>query len=72
MKVEQLSKHERLIVMHAIRQFGTGGHAMPDEQNIIYFTPQYASLCLRRTLQRAILNDIERQQIAEIALKLSD
>lgn len=72
MIVEQLSKDEQLIVMHAIRQFGTGGHALPNEQNVVFFTSQYASQCLRQALKEAIIDVQERKQIADIVLKLRD
>lgn len=70
MAIEQLSKREQLIVMHAIRQFGTGGHPLPDEQNVAFFTPRYASKCLRQTLKAAVLDEQERKQITDIVLKL--
>jgi hypothetical protein len=72
MIVEQLSKDEQLIVMHAIRQFGTGGHAFPNEQNVVFFTPQYATQCLRQALKEAIIDVQGRKQIADIVLKLRD
>lgn len=72
MIVEKLSKDEQLIVMHAIRQFGTGGHALPNEQNVGSFTPQYASQCLREALKETIIDVQERKQIADIVLKLRD
>lgn len=72
MIVEQLSRYEKRIVMHAIRQFGTGGHALPNEQNVVFFTSQYASQCLRRALKGAIIDVQERKQIADIVLKLRD
>ena len=68
--VGELNKYERNIVVHAIRQFGTGGHALPDEQNVVYFTPQYALRCLHQALKRAILDVHERKEIAGIILKL--
>ena len=72
MVVEQLSKYEQRIVMHAIRQFGTGGHPLPNEQNVVFFTPQYASQCLHQTLKRAILDEEERKQIMDIVIKLRE
>jgi hypothetical protein len=51
MIVEQLSKYEQRIVMRAIRQFGTGGHALPNEQNVVFFAPQYAAQCLCQALK---------------------
>jgi hypothetical protein len=72
MLVEQLSKDEQRIVMHAIRQFGKGGHALPNKQNVVFFTSQYASQCLRQALKEVIIDVQERKQIADIVLKLRD
>jgi len=70
MKVEQLTISEQSLVMYAIRQFGKGGHPMPDKKNVIFFTPQYASQCLRRVLKGAILNAPEREKITDVVRKL--
>jgi hypothetical protein len=72
MTVDQLSKHEQRLVMHTIRQFGTGGHPLPDELNVVFFTPQYVSQCLHQALKVAILDVQERKQLTEIIIKLSD
>lgn len=72
MTVEQLSKCEQRLVMHAIRQFGTGGHPLPNELNVVFFTSQYVSQCLRQALKGAILDVQERKQLTDIILKLSD
>jgi hypothetical protein len=69
--VEQLSKDEQRIIMYAIRQFGTGGHPLPDERNVISFTPKYTLQCLRRTLKNATLDDSEREKITSIVMKLN-
>lgn len=70
MMVEQLSQYEQHLVMYAIQQFGKGGHPLPDKKNVIFFTPQYASQCLRRVLKGAILNAPEREKITNIVRKL--
>lgn len=72
MVIEQLSKDEQHLVMYAIRQFGTGGHPLPDEQNIVSFNLQYATQCLQRALKDSILSAPEREQIAGIVIKLCD
>jgi hypothetical protein len=70
MTVDQLSRNEQRLIVYAIRQFGTCGHPLPDEQNVVFFTPQYASQCLHRALKGAILNGPEQKKLANIVIKL--
>jgi len=70
MTIKELSADERNIVMHAIRQFGKGGHPYPDEQNINSFTSRFATQCLCRVLKRVELSGSARGQIEIIMTKL--
>ena len=70
MMIKELSADERRIVMFAIRQFGQGGHPYPDEQNIDFFTSEFAAECLRTVLDRAELSTSVRTQIELIINKL--
>lgn len=71
MRINELDVEEQSIVMHAIRQFGRGGHPYPDEQNLTFFASKFAAQCLRRALKRAELSVVERQQVEAIIEKLN-